>query len=86
MNWIATGDAALAFDPLSGQGVLKSIETGTGCAEAIAGYFTGDPGAFQSCDNWVQETYRAYLSVRRQFLRRCTVLAQFAILEATTII
>jgi len=66
-NWIATGDAALAFDPLSGQGVLKSIETGTRCAEAIAGYFKGDPGAFKSYDNWVQETYQGYLSVRRQF-------------------
>ena len=66
-NWIATGDAALAFDPLSGQGVLKSIETGTRCAAAIAGYFAGDPGALRAYDNWVQETYQAYLSERRQF-------------------
>jgi len=66
-NWIATGDAALAFDPLSGQGVLKSIETGTRCAAAIAGYFAGDPSALKSYDSWVQETYHAYLSVRRQF-------------------
>jgi flavin-dependent dehydrogenase len=66
-NWIATGDAALAFDPLSGQGVLKSIETGTRCAAAIAGHFAGDPSAFKSYDNWVQETYNAYLSVRSQF-------------------
>jgi flavin-dependent dehydrogenase len=66
-NWIATGDAALAFDPLSGQGVVKSIETGTRCSEAIAGYFAGESGAFQSYDGWVQETYQAYLGVRRQF-------------------
>ncbi len=66
-NWIATGDAALAFDPLSGQGVLKSIETGTRCAAAIAGYLAGDPGALQAYDSWVQETYDAYLSVRRHF-------------------
>jgi len=66
-NWIATGDAALAFDPLSGQGVLKSIETGTRCAAAIAGYFAGDPCALESYDSWVQETYNAYLPVRRHF-------------------
>ena len=66
-NWIATGDAALAFDPLSGQGVLKSIETGTQCAAAIARYFAGDQAALQSYDSWVQETYHAYLSVRRHF-------------------
>ena len=66
-NWVATGDAALAFDPLSGQGVLKSIETGTRCAAAIARYFTGDPSALKSYDSWVQDTYHAYLAVRRQF-------------------
>ena len=66
-NWIATGDAALAFDPLSGQGVLKSIETGTRCAAAIARYFAGDPNAFGAYDSWVQETYQTYLSERRQF-------------------
>lgn len=66
-NWIATGDAALAFDPLSGHGVLKSIETGTRCAAAIAGYFAGDPGALTAYDTWVQDTYRAYLTERRQF-------------------
>jgi len=41
-NWIATGDAAPAFDPLSGQGVLKSIEAGVRCAATIARYFAGD--------------------------------------------
>ena len=66
-NWIATGDAALAFDPLSGQGVLKSMEAGTRCAAAIAGYFAGDPSALTAYDSWVQETYHAYLSDRRQF-------------------
>ena len=66
-NWIATGDAALAFDPLSGQGVLKSIETGTRCAAAIARYSAGDLSALSAYDSWVQETYRAYLSERRQF-------------------
>ena len=65
-NWIATGDAPLAFDPLSGQGVLKAIETGTRCAAAIAGYFAGDPSALRAYDTWVQETYLAYLSERRQ--------------------
>jgi flavin-dependent dehydrogenase len=66
-NWIATGDAALAFDPLSGQGVLKSIEAGTRCAAAIAGYFAAELTALKAYDSWVQETYHAYLSERRQF-------------------
>lgn len=66
-NWIATGDAALAFDPLSGQGVLKCIESGTRCAAAIARYFADESSSLSAYDSWVQETYQAYLSERRQF-------------------
>lgn len=66
-NWIATGDAALAFDPLSGQGVLQSLETGTRCAAAIARSFAGDSSALAAYDSWVQKTYQAYLSERRRF-------------------
>lgn len=68
-NWIATGDAAMAFDPLSGHGVLKSIETGTRCAAAIARYFEGEANALDAYDGWVQETYDVYLLERRQFYR-----------------
>jgi flavin-dependent dehydrogenase len=66
-NWIAIGDAALAFDPLSGQGVCKSIESGTRSSSAIAGYFGGDFTGLAEYESWVQETYRSYLSLRGQF-------------------
>jgi flavin-dependent dehydrogenase len=66
-GWMATGDAALAFDPLSGQGVFKSIETGTRCASAIAAYFDGELNALAEYETWVDETYRSYLSMRAQF-------------------
>ncbi len=71
-NWIAAGDAAFAFDPLSGQGVLKSIESGTRCAAAIAAYLAGNTDTFKSYDSWVEETYEGYLSVRRQFYTAVT--------------
>ena len=29
-NWIAVGDAAAAYDPLSSQGVMLALGTGTG--------------------------------------------------------
>jgi flavin-dependent dehydrogenase len=66
-DWMAIGDAALAFDPLSGQGVFKSIETGTRCAEAIARWFAGDSGALAEYETWVNETYRSYLATRTKF-------------------
>jgi flavin-dependent dehydrogenase len=68
-NWMAIGDAALAFDPLSGQGVLKSIETGTRSSSAIARYFDGDSSALAEYQSWVNETYQSYLSLRSQFYR-----------------
>jgi flavin-dependent dehydrogenase len=67
LDWMAVGDAALAFDPLSGQGVFKSIETGARCGSAIARYFEGDVSALAEYETWVNENYRSYLSMRAQF-------------------
>ena len=66
-NWIATGDAALAFDPLSGLGVHKAIETGLRSSAAIARHFEGDSEAMAQYEDWSIEGFRSYLSVRRQF-------------------
>ena len=67
LDWMAVGDAALALDPLSGQGVFKSIETGIRCGSASARYFDGDLSAPAEYETWVNETYRSYLSTRVQF-------------------
>jgi flavin-dependent dehydrogenase len=71
-DWMAIGDAALAFDPLSGQGVFKSIETGTRCASAIAKHFAGDLSALAEYESWVNKTHAAYLSTRAQFYSSVT--------------
>ena len=70
--WLAIGDAALAFDPLSGQGVLKSIETATRCCSVITKYFDGDVTALAEYENWVKVTYESYLSTRVQFYSSVT--------------
>ncbi|WP_030240387.1 tryptophan 7-halogenase [Streptomyces sp. NRRL S-350] len=36
-GWVATGDAALAFDPLSSQGILTALHTGARAGRAVAG-------------------------------------------------
>ncbi len=66
-GWMAIGDAALAFDPLSGQGVLKSIEAGTRASPAIARYLDGDSGGLSAYADWVKETHASFLSMRSQF-------------------
>jgi flavin-dependent dehydrogenase len=68
-GWMAIGDAALAYDPLSGQGVLKSVETGTRSSAAAARYLGGDPTALAEYEAWVHDTYQSYLSQRSQLYR-----------------
>lgn len=46
-GWLAVGDAALSFDPLSSQGILNALYTGLAGAEAADRYLGGDPGALQ---------------------------------------
>ena len=66
-NWIAAGDAALAFDPLSGLGIYKAIECGLRSSAAIAQYFEGDRSGMVEYENWTVEGFRSYLAMRRQF-------------------
>ncbi|SRR6266446_1497846 len=39
-NWIAVGDSAMAFDPLSAQGVYRAMKSGLRAAQAIGGFFS----------------------------------------------
>lgn len=41
--WLAVGDAASSFDPISSQGIHKALQDGFWAAEAIAGHLA-DPG------------------------------------------
>ena len=66
-NWIATGDAALAFDPLSGLGIYKTIETALRSSAAIARTLGGDPSGMVEYENWTAEGFGSYLSIRRQY-------------------
>jgi flavin-dependent dehydrogenase len=43
-GWLALGDAALAFDPLSSQGILTALFTGIAAANAAAAQIAGEHG------------------------------------------
>ena len=68
-NWMVVGDAALAFDPLSGLGIYKTIETGLRSSAAIARSFESDPSGMVEYENWTAEGLRSYLSIRSQYYR-----------------
>lgn len=45
-GWFAVGDAALAFDPIAGQGLFNALRTGLAAAEAILAAATPDATAY----------------------------------------
>lgn len=45
-DWVAVGDAALSFDPLSSQGLFNALFTGLAAAEAVDRSLSGDRKAF----------------------------------------
>ncbi len=46
-RWVAVGDAAIAFDPLSSRGLAKGIEHGCQAADAVLTCLNGDDAALQ---------------------------------------
>lgn len=76
-RWIAVGDAALSFDPLSSQGMLTALYTGLRGGEAVVACLTGDSQpmvAFRSRLETIWETYMsnrtAYYHMERRWSDR----------------
>jgi flavin-dependent dehydrogenase len=65
-SWLAVGDAASAFDPLSSQGILAALETAISAAEAIQSRLQGRTRGFMSYANSLNDKFLEYLS-RRDF-------------------
>ena len=69
-NWLATGEAAIAFDPLSGQGIVKAIESGMHAAHAIRGNWSSDSHALNRYAAAIGEDFRHYLGLRHSYYGR----------------
>lgn len=69
-NWLAVGDAAAAFDPLSSQGVLVALKSGLHAARAIEDYLSGKSASLQDYATWVKKGFEEYLIVRDLFYNR----------------
>ncbi|WP_432589801.1 FAD-dependent monooxygenase [Streptomyces sp. HD1123-B1] len=63
-GWIAAGDAAVAFDPLSSQGVLTALCTGLRAGQAVDARLRGDRGALRDYAarlRWIRAVYAHHL-------------------------
>ncbi len=65
-HWLAVGDAALAFDPLSSQGIFNALYTGLAGATAIyASLCEGDNEALSQYQNAINRIQSAYQTHKR---------------------
>jgi flavin-dependent dehydrogenase len=65
-NWLAVGDAAAAFDPLSSHGMTSALWTGIQGAEAAAATLSGDPDATDAYAGRVARGVQSFLESRTQ--------------------
>lgn len=71
-GWVAVGDAATAFDPLSARGIHKALATGIDAAEAIAAAAAGDASATRRYSEGTRAMFDAYVGQRDTFYARET--------------
>jgi len=62
MNWIACGDAAISFDPLSSQGIYNAIYSGVAAAKAVLANESGDGSAIADHIGRLAAIHRVYRS------------------------
>ena len=65
-RWIATGDAAASFDPLSSLGILTAVDFGAAAGSAAVALVTGDTGPAAAYASRVARHFRAYLAERER--------------------
>src|SRR5262245_17466293 len=69
-NWLAVGDAAMSFDPLSSQGIFRALEFGLRAAAAIEAHLAGGESALAGYAHAVKESFDDYLRARKTFYSR----------------
>lgn len=61
-GWLAAGDCALTFDPLSSQGLFNAIYTGMKAGQAVHATLCGDPMAITNYTSRLEQIRAKYLA------------------------
>jgi len=69
-GWLAAGDAAAAWDPLSGSGVPRALDAGAAAGEALAAHLNGDATALARHLAATSAGFVRYLAQRQAFYQR----------------
>ena len=68
-GWIAAGDAATSFDPLSSQGIFNALYSGLKAGRALHGHLTGEVGSLELYARHIKSIYETYFQNRSRFYR-----------------
>jgi flavin-dependent dehydrogenase len=68
-GWLAVGDSASCYDPLSGRGIFKAIRHGSQAAAALDRFLRGETDALGPYQKHVCREYRDYLIQRNAFYK-----------------
>jgi 2-polyprenyl-6-methoxyphenol hydroxylase-like FAD-dependent oxidoreductase len=69
-NWLSVGDAAMAFDPLSSQGLHNAVRSAVEASRAVQRHLTGDPTGLRDYATREQERFLRFLTTRFAYYRR----------------
>lgn len=65
-NWLAVGDAACSFDPLSSQGMWMALLGAESAAQRVQGFFNGFKQAPLIYADWVNQQFQHYRTLYKQ--------------------
>jgi flavin-dependent dehydrogenase len=69
-NWLAVGDSASRFDPLSSQGIVKALRSGIFGSYAISDLLTrDDDSGLDRYRRYVVEEFKSYAEIRTKYYR-----------------
>lgn len=69
-DWLAVGDAASRFDPLSSQGIMKALRSGIFASYAIGDLLTRhDESGMERYRRFVFDEFKSYAEVRTKYYR-----------------
>ncbi len=63
-NWLAVGDAAMSYDPLSAHGLSLALATGWDAAQAVHGHIEGRPYLLEHYGMLLRKAFLAYAGER----------------------
>jgi flavin-dependent dehydrogenase len=70
VDWVAVGDSASRFDPLSSQGIVKALRSGIFASYAIGDLLErGDRDGLKRYGRYIEEEFASYAETRQRYYR-----------------